>query len=433
MINSNEKLSLETTCIHSLLREVFAKDTVQYINAENWMIPQDQVTVSGEYIKNTPYSNFVFVMNDSKLEDVFHQFGYDKRIFVIARIPSKVNYKDFFLKAWLKYRTKLAFLLFLEKTVDFITNIYIKNYEFCPYMFYKETKNVCSHSMTTRSVKFSIKNYCNLRISYVNVHPFVNSVSNSEKGGIMVSWMRTFGAIRKFKIDFVRDSSLYMEEFLNIGTFRKLVAALIENKEDVAIGHLFMNSSDDYPVDFGPIIYNDKLGFIHRKFQKISDFNRMIVVFDKDVWYYLASTFCIVVPVYYYFYNSMEAEKMPASIAFSDIFRLSIGSSVHLIPKSLPLRIIFATFCLFGITFSSTYLGKLSAIFMNPPIDKKEDIYGHGVRIHISYIMETLTNISMHVRSRNDVRFRKRGGSSLTNKTVQELLKIVSILKKKYE
>lgn len=416
-----------TQCLHTILAQVFGDKIVQYMTFKKWKPPTSLPYMTANYENLIYFHNVAIEGNLVEMEKVINKVGYDGNIFLVTSNNVTVNHSDILVDTWLKYRTKLAFLIFSNETTDLITNIYHEAHLFCPNMEYKVIKNVCSDTPNVLTMKIPIENFCTLKISYVNVHPFVNDVRKSFKGGIMVSWVRTFGEIRRFTVNFVRDNQVYQSEFLNNGSFHKLVGDLVARKQDVAIGQLFMNSSDQYPVDFGPVIYMDRIGFIHRKLNRISDYKKMIVVFDKRVWSYIAIIFSIVVPIYFVLNYFVDNNMLTPTVVMTDIFRLGLGSSIPITPNSFSLRILFVAFCLFSITITSTYLGKLSEIFTNPPTDLQEDIWEHGVRVHISFIVDRLSLISYYVRLRNDQRQQKGAGNSIVNKSDQELLRMVSV------
>lgn len=416
-----------TSCFYSILTKTFGSTSIGFINLKSRMSPENLVVIMDKYYSKLTIHNIV-ISNMVNIKKYIKHFGYDKKILIITSNITNVSCKILLLDSWFKYRTQIAFAIFNGNTVDIFSNINLKMYNFCPNMGYVEHTNVCSNLSNSLHKKISSKKYCILKVSYVKVHPFVNDVREMSNGGIMVSWMRTFGEIRSIEMDFVKDNSIYQNEFLNNGTFHKLISDLQKHNHDVAIGHLFMNSSDATPVEFGPVIYMDGLGFIHRKLQTVSEYKKMIMVFDRKVWGYFVLTFCIIIPIYYFLNCILEKNLLLPSVVMIDIIRLFLGSSIPIIPNSSCLRIVFAVICIFAITMNTTYLSKLSEIFTNPPRDLEEDIWDHGVRVHISWIIERLTIISYYVNKRDDQRQQKNAGNSIQNKTVQELLRMVCIL-----
>lgn len=427
-LKGTSRIQGRTQCLQRILNYVFGNNNILYINFKEWSLLNNQAVIFDKYDQDLPYQNIAMRTRNLDMEKLISEFGYDKNVLLITN-ETVTNSRIIFLQTWFKYRTKVAIITFSSQTDQLVTNIHSRSTSFCPNMIYEEVRNICSKTPNAIKKKISAKRYCKLKVSYVKVHPFVNSIEKSKKEGIMVSWMRTFGEIRGFKVKFIKDNHIYQSEFLNNGTFHKLIADLVTGKQDVAIGQLFMNSSEEYPVDFGTVIYKDWIGFIHRKFLKISNFKRMFVVFNKNVWYCLTITFCIVVPIYYLVNYLMENIKLVPSVVLTDIFRVSLGSSIPLIPKSFSLRILFASFCMFGLTMNSLYVGKLIEVFTNPPSDLEEDLFGHGVRVHISYFIDRITCMSYNVYKRSDSRQHKAAGNSVVNQSDQELLKMVSTMK----
>lgn len=414
----------KSQCVQKILKRVFSATLVQYHNLDDWVLRDNQVLILDKLDHPFACANIAMILTEHQLESVINNVGYDRNVLLIIFDQNKINRTEILLKTWFKYRTKLAIASLSNGSFTLITNIYVKHYEFCPNMNYQIIENICSGSTQVTTKTISANYYCTLNISHTKVSPFVNEITSTRKKGIMVSWMLTFAQLRGFTLNFI-DNYEYQNEFINNGSFHKLIADLVKRKLDVAIGHLFMNSSEEYPVDFGPVIYTDKVGFVHRKLNKISNFRKMIVVFDKDVWIYLIATYIIMVPIYYLL-NYLVENVLLNSVSLTDIFRLSIGSAIPYVPNSVPVRTLFISFCMLGITLNSIYTGKLTDIFINPPTDFNEDIWDHGVRVHISYIMERLSCISYYSFRRGDLRHRKDAGNAIVNKTDQELLKLVS-------
>lgn len=390
----------KSQCVRKILKEVFDRKLIQYYDFEDFLLADNQVVIFDNFDHRFAYTDIAVVIEVHEIESIINKIGFDKNVLLIAFNESIINHTELLLKTWFKYRTKLAIASLSNQKDILVTNTYVKNYAICPNMNYKVIQNICSSSPKVTSKSISAKKFCILNISYIKVSPFVTQIAVNKKEGIMVSWMQTFGKVRGFDIHFL-DNNKYQNEFVNNGSFHKLIADLVKRKLDVAIGHLFINSSEEYPVDFGPVIYMDKIGILHRKLNKISNFKKMIVVFDKGVWIYLITTYIIVIPIYYLLNYLLENHVLLPSVVMTDIFRLSVGSAIPFIPKSFPLRILFTCFCMFGITLNSVYMGKLTDVFTNPPTDFKEDIWDHGVRVHISYIIERLSCISYFSNKRD--------------------------------
>lgn len=432
LLHSNARISekVDTSlfkCVQKVISHTFNTDTIQYVNLQGFISSQNPYLVFRDYVNNFQFQNIIVqLFDDVELPDIIKNVGFDKRVLIITWNATKFKYKKLFANAWFQSRTRVAVAWLSKESNILLTNTYVRSYNICPNMEYRTIHNVCTNSPDILTKTIDIKRYCHLRVSYVNVPPFVNNVKDP-KGGLMVYSARVFGEIRGVTVDFLEDNSVYQTELIFNGTFHKLIKDLENGNQDIAIGQLFMNGSGEHSIEFGPVIYVEKLGFIHRKLYKISDYMKLIIVFDRSVWISITVTFLIVVPIYY-FLNSLLENNISSPVVITDIFRLAIGSSIPVIPKSFPLRIVFTAFCMFGITINSTYLGKLSEIFTNPPSDLEEDIWDHGVRVHYSWLIERITCISYYAHLRPDTRQKKDAGNSIVNMTDLELLKLVRLI-----
>nr|CAH7767111.1 unnamed protein product [Callosobruchus chinensis] len=412
-------------CIQDLVHDLFGNELVIIVNngnSFNFKFEFNAKMVFSHYGELIDGHNNIVAVSSSKAKNVYDRLinipGSDKSILVIHPGVDTINYEKIMLNFWWRKKSKVATARIRNCKIELFTNFHMKTEKVCPNFYFEKYDDYCSSRSSAR-VKVNIKNYCVLETAHVVDFPFVVDIHRDLNPGILVSLMRTYQQMREVKINYV-GSEVYQDEFLNNGSIHNLTRDLKENKIEVAIGHLFMNRTDVNPFYYGPLIFQDFLEFVWRKYLPLGGFQKMTRVFKPDVWYSFGLTF-LVVAVIYILTSLLVKEQVEMTVSLTDLFGLSR------LPNSTPLRIIAVFYLTYCLTIDSAYLGMLSSILTKPLPDKGENIWLNGVRCNISHYVGRSTNLYyLFLLTKSMIpQFTKQYGTGYVNETHRLLLERV--------
>ncbi|RZC35038.1 hypothetical protein BDFB_004053 [Asbolus verrucosus] len=126
---------------------------------------------------------------------------------------------------------------------------------------------------------------------------------------------------------------------------------------------MMMNDTITTPFDFGPLLYSDDLRFTAPTPKKLKSYRKLFVVFKVELWKKIFTAMGVVMVIFYILKLCEDSDKTSLFAVMFDVFRVSICSSVNILPKRTSLRILLIFFSLFSLNIDSVYLSKLSNIF----------------------------------------------------------------------
>jgi hypothetical protein len=241
--------------------------------------------------------------------------------------------------------------------------------------------------------KVRIFRRCRVRVGFVTSPPFVTNLSDPLIPGIMVSMFELIARMSAFTIDYHKPDP-YDHELVSNGTHHKLAWALKTRQIDVALGHLMMNDTVSTPFDFGPVVYNDNLRFTAPKPKKLKSYTKLFVVFRLELWKKIFTGIVVIIVLFYIFSLCQDFEKAALSDVVFDVFRVSIGGGVSVLPSWVSLRVLLVFYSLFSLSMDSIYLGNLSNIFAHTSydvkVDRLEKIHGTSLKFEVNWQVERL-------------------------------------------
>ncbi|CAH2013285.1 unnamed protein product [Acanthoscelides obtectus] len=420
-------------CLEDIIHYLFRNESILFVNERNYSCLEfkfNVMSVSTYYDKSFDKHSNIIIDSRNVYDSLSRVPGPDKRILVILRENGAIGYKEMMLKMWWMKKTKLAISRIHQRKVELLTNFYMKTEEVCPDLHFERYDDYCTRRSAVK-IQVNVKEHCVMNVGYAVDFPFVDDIHSKVNPGVVVSLIRTYSQVRKVTLNYM-NSEVYQDEFVNNGTVHKLRRHLLENKIQIAIGHLFMNRTDVNPFYYGPVIFKDYIEFAWRKFLRLGSFQKMTLVFDKVVWICFGVTFLIVV-IAYLFTSLIVKEQVGFAVILTDLFGVSVGTGLYRIPHSTPLKIIALVYLIFCFIIDSAYLGKLSSILTKPVSDKQENIWLSGVRCNISHYVGRETNLYYLLASTGRMipQFTKKYGTGYINETQRFLLERVCIKSQK--
>lgn len=371
--------------------------------------------------------NAVIISNYSdEINSLLQKAGNKKRIIIIHLNEVEFDYQQLFSESLIYYSTRLGILNAANpNNISFVTNFHLNNHNMCPNMFYELYTNYCSEQYDRYIVKLNDPGICEANvIPIVEAEPFVIDTDKERNPGYMVSLLRVINERRNVNINY-KDNAIYQDEFMNNGFFNLVTKDLFEGKFDMVIGHLFMNYSEIAPIHYGPLMYADIFEMAFRNNDPLSNFKKLFVVYEPDIWFSLSFVVFLVFVLYYCINRFLESKKSDLFKTAMEIFGLSIGGAMTYEPRSLALKLLLSFYLIFAIIIDSSYLGKLSGIFVHPPMDKAANIWYLGERWHFNFFVERISNI-VFLTSFSPLASLKDGGNTLTNRSMGSLMRQVS-------
>nr|CAI5865805.1 unnamed protein product [Callosobruchus analis] len=423
-------------CVQNIVHHLFGNESVIVVDDGNNLDFKSEFNaklVRSHYGNLLEGHNYIVVDSSGTVKNVFERLienpGSDNKVLVINQEDATTNYGKIMAKLWWRKKSKLATARIHNGKVELFTNFHTKPENVCPNFDFEKYDDYCS-SGNAVTMQVNTKKYCTLDAAYVVDFPFVVNIHRDLNPGILVSLMRTYQQIRRVGINYI-DSEVYQDEFLNNGTIHNLTKDMTENKIQVAIGHLFMNRTDMNPFHYGPLIFQDFIEFVWRKFLPLGGFQKMTRVFKPDVWYSFGVTFFIVA-IIYVLTSLFVKEQVEVTVSLTDLFGVAVGTGLSRLPSSTSLRIIAVFYLIYCLTIDSAYLGMLSSILTKPLPDKAENIWLNGVRCHIPHYVGRTTNLFylLFITASMRPEFTKAYGTGYTNETQRLLLERLAATQK---
>lgn len=293
--------------------------------------------------------------------------------------------------------SKIAFGIYDNETIDFYSWFPFDRKNKCGKRFNLRKVNLCSESYQAPVLyKNDLYNLqeCSLKLTYVKAEPFVINVKASTAAGLFVSLFKTIERVTgiKMRYEFVEE---FQYEFLNRGSLSGLFQHLIQEKTDVILGHLFMNSTSDHAVP-GPQIYSDGLVWVAPKPKMFTTYRNILRAFDVDLWLLHMSTIIFMVVFLKFLFYKYQV-KMDTCKMILKIFKMTIVAAITHVPKVNTIRIVVFFYAIYCIDIDTIYIGKLSSIFTMPkssvPITNIELMYLNQIYVNISHQVNLLTNL----------------------------------------
>ncbi|GJQ87226.1 hypothetical protein Trydic_g8455 [Trypoxylus dichotomus] len=303
-------------------------------------------------------------------------------------------------------------------------NGFKKVYTWNPY----STKNSCGRYFNLEKVD-RIRNKkiptstsgCSLRVTWLQAYPFVGNTSQAKDPGLLINLFNTFEYISKVNIDYHFDPE-FQSEFVNNGSVFKATKYLIDDRTDVLIGQLFMNSTDG--IEFGPMFFQDKSVFIIPKPPPTRIYRRLLKAFDFKVWIIYISLFMFVSLTYCMFLK-WYGSTLEIGHVLLDNFSLSIGGGMRRLPSRIGLRMLLLFYCLYIININDVYIAKLSGMLTVPTqgiqLVDTESLYYNHIFFNMSWYSERCTAL-YHKLNNKDF----QGNIYILNQTDADILRDVS-------
>lgn len=383
----------------------------------------------GNYAKNL-YIHVLDETTDTDYNHFFDSYGFDQKFLIVQRGTSRFNPEMVLVEGWVKRRARIGLLQMRKDNVTFVTNLNLDSTKVCTHHFFEKFTN-CDKNVTVTKHQLSKENFkkvCRVKVSWIKAHPFVNDIHGRVNPGLMVSFLNTFGEKRRVEVDFQKNNSEFIHELLYNGTFYKLHRDLFEGNHDVAIGLLFMNTTEEVPFSYGPVFFKDGYFVTMKKRDRITSYKKLTIVFNFDVWKGFFITFPIVAFSYFLLGVAIEAHRQSFESTAFDIYRMTLSGGVSILPQSTSLRLLFVCYSLFSINLGSAYLGTLSSIFTNAPYDTKVtrvwDMLKKGFPFNVNWLAEKILKLQF-VSERSFSIFSKLG-HSVRYESDEDILKQVS-------
>nr|CAH7719313.1 unnamed protein product [Callosobruchus chinensis] len=372
--------------------------------------------------------NLVVISQNMSLSDILvENIGRSERLLLVLfnSTTDNIRIDEIFLELWARHRILFSLAVVNAGGVEVFTNFELKAENICPNFYYKRYVDYCSTKSRFRKIGINVRRLCSLKVGHIQDYPFVVDIRQKKNPGIWISLLNTYAELRKINITYT-SSNIYLDELLTLGTLNQIQEDLKRYKIDAGVGYFFMNRED---INYGPVIYKDVIEFVSRPFKKFDNVTKLTMAFGEDLWIAVLLTFLIVVLIYYSIGRLLQERRHGLANTVCDMFYVSTGGAVPQLPKLLFLKIVMFLYVALSLNIYSTYFGKLSSIYSNPPTDFNEDIWNAGgVKLNVSYYIKEISDLLAILQNSSSMKkgYKMTEGSFVVNETQTEILERVA-------
>lgn len=272
-------------------------------------------------------------------------------------------------------RYRVFKLLILNKHMDIYTYVPFGN-GICDNSSPVKVANCSSiHKATNEQIRSLIPKLpsqfygCPSRVIAQIMPPFVVDPSRANHPGLEISMIRELTKLTNMTLVFVKHPFRGWGYKYPDGSFSEMFAILDEERADLQIGMMIMNTSYDYDFDKTFAYAQDYASFFVPAALPVAEWKNYSFVFTNAVWLATLSTI-LLLSLAWWLVGMTRLESVSEGFHRFDYCMLKVlcvlFSSFNDRPKSTLLRFFFCLWCITGLLICNSYQGKLASFLTKP-------------------------------------------------------------------
>lgn len=222
------------------------------------------------------------------------------------------------------------------------------------------------------------------------VDKVANETQFTDARGVDIEIIRTLSEKVNLTIKFYQTHTFDMDAWvtiLNNGTIIGFVQDLLQRKIDITFGGVMPSYVTSYKLDFSSSYKFSTLNFFVADANILPSWLIFLKVFSIEVWILSAVVFVLVSLVYHF----MSVHSLKGiDISLLELFKLSIGFSSILNPKTSYVRVLFFSWAVYCVHWYIAYSTMMYLLITDPPHEKEistfNDLKKSGLEVSVNAI-----------------------------------------------